>query len=136
MSDGPPAYRLDDLGWLQFERLCGLVLAADAGQADLVWEGRPDGLALARVQRPLTLDSCAARFDGPVLVAAAWVSALPSARRAEALARRLAPLRELSETTRLVLTNVDAEAARAALGRRSVLPGRSIAPSSSAPTSG
>jgi hypothetical protein len=118
MSDNPPAYRLDELGWLQFERLCALVLEADAGEADLVWDGRLDGLALARVQAPLILDSCAARLDGPVLVAAAWISALPSARRAEAVARRLAPLRELSETSRLVLTNVDAEAARAALGRQ------------------
>ncbi len=117
MSDGPPAYRLDQLGWLQFERLCALVMEADAGEADLVWDGRLDGLALARVQRPLTLDGGAVRLDGPVLVAAAWISALPAARRAEAVARRLAPLRELSETAQLVLTNVDAVAARAALGR-------------------
>ncbi|HEY3776365.1 MAG TPA: hypothetical protein VGL69_25445 [Solirubrobacteraceae bacterium] len=118
MSDGPPAYRLDELGWLQFERLCALVLEADGSEADLVWEGRLDGLALARVQRSLTLSSSDARLEGPVLVAAVWISALPAAARAETLARRLAPLRELSETTRLVLTNVDAEAARTALGRQ------------------
>jgi hypothetical protein len=30
-----PAYRLDQLGWLQFERLCSLVLEAEAGLAEL-----------------------------------------------------------------------------------------------------
>jgi hypothetical protein len=118
MSESPPAYRLDELGWLQFERLCALALEADAGETDLVLEGRADGIGLARVERSITLSSCGSRLDGPVLVAVVWISALPAADRAEALARRLAPLRELSETTRLVLTNVEGEAARAALGRQ------------------
>jgi hypothetical protein len=120
MSEGPPAYRLDELGWLQFERLCALALEADGGEPDLAWDGRADRLALARIERSLTLRSCKAQpLEGPVLVALAWISDLAPAHRAEALARRLAPLRELSETTRLVLTNVEGEAARAALGRQS-----------------
>jgi hypothetical protein len=75
-------------------------------------------LALARVQRPVALHSCDAEpLEGPVLIALVWIADLAPGHRAAALARRLAPLRELSETTRLVLTNVEAEAARAALGR-------------------
>jgi hypothetical protein len=41
------AYRLDQLGWLQFERLCPLVLEAEAGLAELAWSGHADtGLAV------------------------------------------------------------------------------------------
>ena len=43
---GSPSYRLDELGWLQFDRLCSLVLEADAGLSDLHWHGRGD---IARV---------------------------------------------------------------------------------------
>ncbi len=120
MSEALPAYRLDELGWLQFERLCSLVLEADGGEPGLIWDGGADGLALARVERPLTLRSAEGEpLEAPVLVALAWIADVAPAQRAEALARRLAPLRELSETTRLVLTNVEGDAARAALGRQS-----------------
>ena len=33
-------YRLDELGWLQFERLASLVLEAEAGLRDLDWQDR------------------------------------------------------------------------------------------------
>ena len=36
------SYRLDELGWLQFERVCSLLLAADAGLRDLGWIGHAD----------------------------------------------------------------------------------------------
>jgi hypothetical protein len=35
-------YRLDELGWLQFDRLCLLVLELDAGLSDLRWRGQSD----------------------------------------------------------------------------------------------
>jgi len=37
MADSPAvgSYRLDELGWLQFERLCELVLEREAGGSDL-----------------------------------------------------------------------------------------------------
>ena len=36
---------LDELGWLQFERLCELVLEAEAGIDPARWEGSADGCA-------------------------------------------------------------------------------------------
>jgi hypothetical protein len=30
-------YLLDELGWLQFERLCAVVLETEAGLSDLGW---------------------------------------------------------------------------------------------------
>lgn len=36
------SYRLDELGWLQFERLCMLLLEREGGLADLDWRGHAD----------------------------------------------------------------------------------------------
>jgi hypothetical protein len=49
------SYRLDELGWLQFERLCGLVLEREAGLSDLTWLGRGDRGRVALVDTNVVL---------------------------------------------------------------------------------
>jgi hypothetical protein len=61
---------LEELGWLQFERLCELVLEADAGIDPTRWEGSAD-----RVRQIVLKDEL--RFNGrtlvpPVLVRCVW----------------------------------------------------------------
>ena len=58
---GSPSYRLDELGWLQFGRLCSLVLEAEAGLSDLYWHGRGDIGRVAIVDGGLS--RCARRRD-------------------------------------------------------------------------
>jgi len=62
---------LDELGWLQFERLCELVLEADAGVDPAVWEGSADAQRRAVWQTPLTLKG--RTLEPPVLLRCEWV---------------------------------------------------------------
>ena len=57
MADSSPddSYRLDELGWLQFERLCELVLEHEAGLADLTWKGHGDWGRVALVDGDVAL---------------------------------------------------------------------------------
>ena len=115
-----PSYRLDELGWLQFERLCGLLLEGSAAFAELTWIGRADQGRVALVDHDVALDDV--RVDGPFAVAVVWVRDDPS------LAHRLTHLfagvsAVLSELgfwfdRVLVLTNLDAQAAQPALKER------------------
>src|ERR1700674_5272802 len=66
-------YRLDELGWLQFERVCSLLLAADASLSDLGWMGHADRGRVALVERPVVLVGLETRLEGPVTVAVVWV---------------------------------------------------------------
>jgi hypothetical protein len=80
---------LGDLGWLQFQRLCALVLAAEAGIDPVRWEGSAD-----RRRRLVSLESlqiCGRRLPGPVLVRCLWLRAgeHDRARRLKAAAARL-----------------------------------------------
>jgi hypothetical protein len=52
-SSASSSYRLDELGWLQFERVCSLLLAADAGVRDLGWIGHADSERVAVVEGPV-----------------------------------------------------------------------------------
>jgi hypothetical protein len=72
------AYRLDELGWLQFERLCGLVLAEEAGLADLTWLGRADRGRVAMLDAGVSLPAAGIRLRGPLAVAVVWVRSSPS----------------------------------------------------------
>ncbi len=94
------SYRLDELGWLQFERLCALVLQAGGIGGELDWIGHADAGRVAVAAGPLT-------------VVVAWAPvALDEAGRAVDLARRVARLPSELEfmfaRTVLVLTNADA----------------------------
>jgi conflict system STAND superfamily ATPase len=118
----PASYDLDQLGWLQFERLCSLFLEAEAGVADLVWIGHADRACAASLDRPLVLPAHCIRWPGPATLAVLWVRREGSAwARHQAFAQRLAMLvaaRELAAPDDvLVLTNLDAGKAQQALTR-------------------
>lgn len=115
-------YRLDDLGWLQFERLCGLVLGREAGLAELPWQGRADDGRVALVDADIVLEHPAARLEAPCAVAVIWVRQDPSATRrlTQLLVGALATRSELGFwfDRVLVLTNLDGQEARRALAQR------------------
>lgn len=125
-------YRLDELGWLQFDRLCSLVLEVEAGLLDLSWRGQSDTRRVATVEERVVLRGQGVRLDGPVSVAVVWVRndrALPE-RWAE-FADRMATLLvepELSlEDELLMLTNLDAGDAVLRLQDEPFLQGRRLA---------
>jgi hypothetical protein len=74
---------LDELGWLQFERLCELVLEADAGVDPAVWEGSADGQRRTVWDARLPLGE--RMLEPPVLIRCEWVRDGDTA-RLEALA--------------------------------------------------
>ncbi|MBV8218480.1 MAG: hypothetical protein JO325_08440, partial [Solirubrobacterales bacterium] len=72
-SSAGDSYRIDELGWLQFERLCELVLEHEAGLADLTWKGHGDWGRVALVDGDVALTHPRLRMRGPVAVAVVWV---------------------------------------------------------------
>ena len=73
MNVPEPAYRLEELGWAQFERLCQELVGADARLAPGDWRGRADRTATALSPEGLTIPGEARMLSGPALVAAMWV---------------------------------------------------------------
>src|ERR1700758_52069 len=118
---GAAAYRLDELGWLQFERLCALVLEQDAGLADATWLGHADRGRVAILDRDVVLERPAVRLRGPVAVVVVWVrpASSPTRRRADLFADAARVRRELGAWFErvLVLTNVDGIEAHRTLAR-------------------
>jgi hypothetical protein len=121
MAD-PPAlspYRLDELGWLQFERLSRLVLERMAGLAELTWLGRADRGQVALVDGDLVLAQPPVHLSGPFALAVVWVRDDPSAvhRLTHLCAGVLAVPAELGFWFERVLlvTNLDGRDARLAL---------------------
>ena len=125
------SYRLDQLGWLQFERVCSLVLEADAGLGDLGWLGHADTGRVALVEQAVVVAGQGVRLAGPVTVAVVWV------REAESFTRRLSELLERvsalpsdlgfwCEDRVLLLTNLDGVAAQTALQQRPFLEHRRV----------
>jgi hypothetical protein len=91
-GSGSP-YRLDELGWLQFDRLCGLVLDAEAGVGDLDWRGQSDSVRVATVETPVVLRNPKVLLNGPVTVAVLWIrDDGPADVRLSEPAGRIAPL--------------------------------------------
>jgi hypothetical protein len=115
-------YRLDQLGWLQFERLASLVLDAEAGLRELDWQDRAYRGRTAWVEGPVVLPGTGVRMPGPVAIAVAWVRDLPLASRLSRFVTRLLGAlseMELCEPLQLlVVTNLDEEAARQALSEQ------------------
>ena len=62
---------LDELGWLQFERLCELVMEADAGVDPAVWEGSADGQRRTVWDARLPLGE--RTLEPPVLIRCEWL---------------------------------------------------------------
>jgi hypothetical protein len=102
------SYGLDELGWLQFERVCSLLIAADADLSDLGWIGHADSGRLALVDGPVVLMGHGIRLDGPVTVAVVWVAEDESPeRRLVSLVGRVTELGFWCEDRVLLLTNLD-----------------------------
>jgi hypothetical protein len=121
-SSASSAYRLDELGWLQFERVCSLLLAADAGLVDVSWIGHADTGRVALVEGRAVLVGHGARLEGPVTVAVVWVPQdEPPERRIAALVARVVALgSELGlwcEDRVVLLTNLAGDAVRTALAQ-------------------
>ena len=107
------SYRLDELGWLQFDRLCSLVLEADAGLGGLQWRGRGDIARIARVDGPVVLRDRGHRLGGPVTVAAVWIRG--GERGLSEFAERVVSVPAERAEWLLVMTNLDTVDARDAL---------------------
>jgi hypothetical protein len=122
-SSASSSYRLDELGWLQFERVCSLLVAADAGLSDLSWMGHADRARVAPVEGPIVLAGDGTRLEGPATVVVMWVAEDASpVRRLLSLAARVVVLGSEPglewEGRVLLLTNFDGAAARRELERQ------------------
>jgi hypothetical protein len=119
-DDGP--YRLDELGWLQFERLSGLVLAQEAELGEVTWLGRADRGRVALLETDLVLERAGLRLQGPLAVAVVWVR--PSRSEAERLTDLLAGAWSVPSELGfwfervLLLTNLDSRQAQTSLEQR------------------
>ena len=109
-------YRLDELGWLQFDRLCSLVLEIDAGLTDLSWRGHSDGGRVARVEDDVVLRDRGIRLKGPVTIVAVWVST-DRERRFSTFTDRVTRVPARPEDQLLALTNLDGPEALDAIRR-------------------
>jgi hypothetical protein len=90
-------YRLDELGWAQFERLCDELLRERADLAPAAWQGRADRIRVARLERDVEL--VPGRLSPGMGWVAVWWS--PASSRAE-----LDPSRLLVEVQRRITEEV------------------------------
>jgi hypothetical protein len=75
-------YRLDDLGWLQFQELCAAVVEQDTGVAETAWHGAADS------RRDVVLpEGVPGKLPGPILASVLWLRRQipPERRRAACL---------------------------------------------------
>ena len=95
----PPPYRLDELGWLQFEQLCTELLAANGVDRDR-WHGQADRLRTVRVTWPIDAPWLRRPVRAPALVVAAWIRGRSDRLRLERAVRE-----EADRESLVVLTN-------------------------------
>jgi hypothetical protein len=88
---------LQSLGWLQFQRLCALLLEAETGIPEAQWDGSADRERTLVTDQPVAFGG--RTLSPPVLVRCVWVRGRP----APARERRLASLND-PEPARSVLT--------------------------------
>ncbi|MGH2909052.1 MAG: hypothetical protein ACRDK8_07140, partial [Solirubrobacteraceae bacterium] len=72
---------MSELGWLQFERLCSLVIAAETGRSALPWSGHADLVRSAVIDGPAELPTWGARLGGRIATLVVWVGGAGSAER-------------------------------------------------------
>src|SRR5581483_7282414 len=77
-------YRLDDLGWFQFQRLCETILAS-LGLDGLAFDGAADHYRSALVAEVPEIPELDARLEVPVLVAIVWSPPAEEPRRTDDL---------------------------------------------------
>jgi hypothetical protein len=86
-------YRFSELGWLQFERLCEL-LVEGTGHVELEWVGRADRGRIAQLTPGARLVVGEVSVDGPVTLAVVWTRAWGDPARGRVLASQLRRLTE------------------------------------------
>jgi hypothetical protein len=123
---------LDELGWLQFDRLCSLLLETEAGLGDLSWWGQSDEGRVSTVESRLVLRDHGVRMAGPVSVAAFWVrNDRSSQERLAELAQRIKMLMVGPpvpvEDRIVVITNLDVGDTIAELSDSPLLKGKRVA---------
>jgi hypothetical protein len=67
-------YALDELGWLQFQQLCDVVLELEAGADPAGWRGEADRRRRLDLEGGLRLPTLGLAFAAPVRVHAAWAA--------------------------------------------------------------
>jgi hypothetical protein len=77
----PVPYALDQLGWLQFERLIDFLVLPDSGSARPVWSGRADEGRVAAFEDVLEIPALKVAMPGPVTVVVVWVADVGSDQR-------------------------------------------------------
>jgi len=119
-GEPPSSYRLDQLGWLAFERLASLVLAAEAGPPVVHWHRRTASGRVAWVEESIALANSGFRLPGPVAVAVTFVGGVYS--RMGHLPEFLERMRGLAGDLQLgpadcllIVTNLDAGEVRRAI---------------------
>jgi hypothetical protein len=78
-SGNAGGYRLDELGWVQFERLAHELLVRDPGLAATRWQGRADEGRFALVSGDAVIPGIG-QVAGPVAVVVAWTPTLGESR--------------------------------------------------------
>src|SRR3954471_1112646 len=68
------SYRFRDLGWMQFQRVCDLVLEQHAGMDPHGWIGDADDIRHVAAPEGVTLSQAGIALEGPALVAVRWLS--------------------------------------------------------------
>jgi hypothetical protein len=67
-------YALEELGWLQFQQLCDLVLELECAVEPANWRGEADRARMADLAGGLVLPSIGLAVGGPVRVHAVWAA--------------------------------------------------------------
>jgi hypothetical protein len=67
-------YALEELGWLQFQRLCDLALELEGGVDPVSWHGEADRTRIVDLPEGLALPSLGLTLGGPVRVHAVWAA--------------------------------------------------------------
>jgi hypothetical protein len=124
------AYRFNELGWLQFERLCSLLAAAESGRDELPWFGHADRLRAVVIEGSLELPTWGVRLGGRVVVLVAWFGhgRSPQTVPEQMVQWAWSAVATMDVGAVVVMTNVDAAIAsvafeRVAAGRRLVVLG-------------
>ena len=89
-ASGP--YRLDELGWLQFQRLCDLLLEAHCGVRPERFSGEADRCRSQVALRPVCSSPESQPLPEPTLVAVMWSPPGPGSDRIKRLQQRLLSL--------------------------------------------
>src|SRR5262245_27516832 len=104
---------LQHLGWLQFERLCALLLEAESGISEAQWDGSADRERLLVTDEPVRF--AGRTLEPPVTVRCAWARG-----NADARTVRLAGLRDVSGSA-LTFVNGELEADHLVVGEQALL---------------